>query len=444
MSATRTRHAALLGALLLIAVGGAAAAFLLLAEQRPPALIFVVLDTVRSQNTSLCGYERPTTPTLAQLAGQGATVACRAIAPSSWTLPSHASFFTGLEQFEHGAGAGPGKLDLGWGSAVPLHPDHTTLAEALAARGYQTVAISANPVLTPASGLLQGFEATFIASSYEELRGDAFAARVRAFMANRDTSRPLFLFLNLADAHNPWPAVPEGIVGVPPTEAMHGAPERRAYEMRLLSPEQQRELRQDARNLYDYGVLRADLGLAMTLSALEEQGWFAHGMRLVVTSDHGEYLGEHERLLHGGWGLFEEVVRVPLLVFDTEGSPPLPDPISATAAYDLLLTGALADRPVRAATFSHRGEGATAGDGPCGVSTAAEWEGDGKRTCYGGRFQAWDLKADPHEANPNQADVSAAFRRFTEQTEARARAIGDDDIDSDLTDSLKQLGYIEE
>ena len=67
--------------------------------------VLIILDTVRAQSLSACGYERPTSPTLERLVAEGHHLNCTAIAPGSWTLPSHASYFTGLEAPEHGAHA---------------------------------------------------------------------------------------------------------------------------------------------------------------------------------------------------------------------------------------------------------------------------------------------------------------------------------------------------
>ena len=62
-----------------------------------PTVLFVVMDTVRADHTSLCGYDRPTTPTLEALRADGASVSCGGVAPGSWTIPSVASFFTGMQ-----------------------------------------------------------------------------------------------------------------------------------------------------------------------------------------------------------------------------------------------------------------------------------------------------------------------------------------------------------
>ena len=71
------------------------------AEDRP-SVIVIVLDTVRADHLSAWGYDRPTTPELDAF-GDTATRFARAKATAPWTLPSHASMFTGLYPFEHTA-----------------------------------------------------------------------------------------------------------------------------------------------------------------------------------------------------------------------------------------------------------------------------------------------------------------------------------------------------
>ena len=68
----------------------------------PRTILFVVADTLRADHLSLLGYPRPTSPRLEELARQ-ATVYTNARSTAPWTLPSHASLFTGLYPHEHGA-----------------------------------------------------------------------------------------------------------------------------------------------------------------------------------------------------------------------------------------------------------------------------------------------------------------------------------------------------
>src|SRR6202035_623313 len=97
-----------------------------------PNVIFFVLDTVAAGHLSLLGYERATSTSLIELAEQGIRFdSARTAAP--WTLPSHATMFTGRWMHE---------LSVGW--LTPLDNTHPTLAEFLAERGYATAGFVAN------------------------------------------------------------------------------------------------------------------------------------------------------------------------------------------------------------------------------------------------------------------------------------------------------------
>ena len=89
----------------------------------PPTVIFVVVDTLRADRTSLCGYAHPTTPKLEALVERGASYACNSHAPSTWTLPSHATFFTGLGSEDHQSGSGGNTKGMTWGSVTRSYPE---------------------------------------------------------------------------------------------------------------------------------------------------------------------------------------------------------------------------------------------------------------------------------------------------------------------------------
>ena len=73
------------------------------AHPSEPTVILVVLDTVRADHLSVCGYSRPTTPFLASLLQKGAHISCGGVSPAAWTVPSHASLFTGVDVPTHHA-----------------------------------------------------------------------------------------------------------------------------------------------------------------------------------------------------------------------------------------------------------------------------------------------------------------------------------------------------
>src|SRR4030095_5740987 len=128
-----------------------------LAEQRalaklPPApkgapnVLLIVMDAVGAEHLSLYGYTRPTSPQLEKFARGGVSFE-RAIATAPWTLPSHASMFTGRY---------PHELTAGWVSA--LDDRYPTLAEVLQNEGSLTAGFVANTFYCDReTGLDQGF-----------------------------------------------------------------------------------------------------------------------------------------------------------------------------------------------------------------------------------------------------------------------------------------------
>ena len=121
-----------------------------------PNVVLIVLDTVRASNVSSYGYERRTTPHLDAFAA-GAVRFSTATTVSSWSVPAHASLFTGLFAPEHGAGLSLRDASRRLERPAPLDASLVTLAEHLAERGYATAGISANLLLAPHMNLTQGF-----------------------------------------------------------------------------------------------------------------------------------------------------------------------------------------------------------------------------------------------------------------------------------------------
>lgn len=115
--------------------------------QKPPNLVLLVLDTVGAGHLSLYGYSRRTSPNLERIARE-ATVYTQCFAPACWTVPSHASLFTGLYPGQHGAYEGK----------FILRDNLPHLVTLLQAAGYRTLGISSNGAVSPATGLCPDFD----------------------------------------------------------------------------------------------------------------------------------------------------------------------------------------------------------------------------------------------------------------------------------------------
>ncbi|HEX3529643.1 MAG TPA: sulfatase [Thermoanaerobaculia bacterium] len=262
-------------------------------------VVLVVIDTLRPDHLATYGYGRDTAPFLGSLARQG--VVFDGLSTSSWTKPATASLLTGLLPVRHQAFARRDRLPA----------DVVTLAQRLKDLGYRTVGASANGWVSPTFGFDRGFD-TFLLE--ENVSAGVLVDDLLHRLDGLQTPLrpPYFLYLHLIDPHLPYDP-PRAWDGGPLPAALRGHPvtldEVDATHVRQRSP----ELMARARDLYDGEIREADRGLETTVRWLTGHG-LMRGTVLVATADHGEEMGEHGRMSHGQT-LYEEVVRVPLVVY---------------------------------------------------------------------------------------------------------------------------------
>jgi arylsulfatase len=287
--------------------------------------VLVTLDTTRVDHLSTYGYARETSPNLTRLAAEGVRYT-RVWSPSPWTLPAHASLFTGLSPAAHGAHsdtAGAHSLadairhPLAHHSAAGKLDDRfSTLAELLAARGYRTGAFIAGPWLKRPFGLMQGFERVDDdVTGVEGRRADVVTDHALAWLEALSPDEPYFLFVNYFDPH--WPYTPPtGYDDLPGArDDFEPGPITRA----LLAGER----RLDERELaiwsarYDGEIRFMDAALGRLLDSVRARPGGERSL-IVVTADHGEAFGEGGRYFHTYW-LSEELLRVPLILRYPDG-----------------------------------------------------------------------------------------------------------------------------
>ncbi|MFQ5416749.1 MAG: sulfatase [Myxococcota bacterium] len=289
-----------------------------------PSFLLVVLDTLRADAVSAYGSVDGTTPHIDALAAEGLRYE-RAFAPAPWTLPSHATLFTGVEPEQHGVGIA-GRMVL------PEGPP--TLAERLGAAGYETVGFSENPLVAAQFGMARGFdhfEGELGVSMYRARgRPDSIfdvVLGVSAWADQRDARRPFLVFVNLFGVHDPY-EIEEDHLFLPPGVGVEraalvrtGGPSKGIAEVAGICDRlPTREELAIVRALYLGGVAAADATLAAIQRALEKAAGDAP-LVTIVTSDHGEHLGEN-RLLGHEFSLHNEVLRVPLVVHGLPGVTP--------------------------------------------------------------------------------------------------------------------------
>lgn len=299
------------------------------AAQRLPNVLLVTIDTLRADHLSCYGYSRATSPNLDRVAAEGWRFT-HAQSPRAKTTPAIATLLSGLYPHEHGVRDLSGPL----ARPVPL------LQEALTEAGYRTAGVVGNFVLTSArAGLDRGFE--HWEETLPDVRGvppHAAPQRVAASVTDgalellaADDGRPWFLWLHYMDPHGAYAAPLEHRIferterDLIPREAAlpHSALHRyrladynvppSAY---LLAAGGAPATRVDAAAVideYDAEIHYVDAEIGRLLEQLRGEGVLERTW-VIVTSDHGESLGEHRYWFEHGAYAYEATCRVPLLV----------------------------------------------------------------------------------------------------------------------------------
>jgi arylsulfatase A-like enzyme len=304
-----------------------------------PNVLFIILDTVRGGSLSLLGYERETTPNLEWLGKRG-VVFERAVAPSPWTLPTHASVLTGRPPHELSANFN-----------VPLDDTYPTLPEVLSRSGYATAGFVANQFNADYEhGISRGFahwedypitvgqifyntamlrrflldgrqgrqNSRLLQSLGLELRiGEKTAERINAdalrWMSKR-SDRPAFVFLNYFDAHYPYAPPGSENSAAEPSDSPRWAFRSRLRRAVSGGPIRGRshEDEQELLDAYEGEIGWLDAKVGELLRELDSRGALDNTL-IIVTSDHGEEFGEHKRYEHGN-DVYMTQVHVPLII----------------------------------------------------------------------------------------------------------------------------------
>jgi arylsulfatase A-like enzyme len=324
--------------LLLVAIGGAsigvgrtmrehrARSALATARAGAPNVLLIIWDTVRGQSLSVYGYQRPTTPFLESMAREGARFD-RAESMAPWTLPSHAAMLTGHRP-----------RDVMVDVFSPIVDSFPTLAGALAAQGYVTGGFVANMAFTTREhGLNRDFShyddyllsaGTIIKSSRlgEVLSDRESIRRLIGFWndldrktaadvngqflrwVDRRDNRPFFAFLNYYDAHRPYISVEPYRSRFVRDSSGRFHPHLTHLDFKDASKDEIHWMQDN----YDATIAYQDEQVRLLLEELRRRGLLDNTL-VIVTADHGEQFGEHNRLGHMN-SLYRQLIEVPLIM----------------------------------------------------------------------------------------------------------------------------------
>jgi len=461
--------------------------------RKRPNVLMISLDTVRADHLSLYGYQRDTTPNLKKLAAE-ATVYRRATSTADWTLPSHASMFTGLYSSEHGA-----YCDVKSHGLLQL-PDATeTVAERLRDEGYATLGVVANTtMLIRVFNIHQGFQyystrlpmlplyagpanysvRKVLLSRLQEywtpdsnpdlyVKGSAITKEASSLIGQvSEFGEPWFLFANYMDAHAPYnPPDPYATR----YSAQPVIPLNKFYELAKEVMQLKRTIPKDVLDplvgKYDGGIAYLDDQIGLLCDHLRQLGVYDDTM-IIITADHGEAFGEHMLMEHGV-SVYEDQIHVPLIIKWPRGikRPPDPLPVSGVDIKSTILevTGLKSGARVsgRSLLSNHEsGEIRIAGTYPCRdiynthprfrrveqAVMSGPWKLIASST---GKRELYNIESDPAEAkNLYETDREPA-KELEARLENWRKTIGPvrsrkaAELTAEELERLKTLGYVQ-
>ena len=470
-----------------------------------PNVLLVVLDTARAARV----YDEQLMPNVNRLADGGATYE-QAYTTAPWSLPSHASLFTGAYTGDHGVHA----------DARQFTPERPPLATRFQAAGYRTLAYSNNFWISPSFGFDTGFDefevgwelfsggegfaevgkeqagllgqlrafapkllsrsapktllnAVFLATVWDRHDSGAWLTTRRA-KRWLDGDDPFFMFLNYREPHLAYEPPAEYISEVTPegqTPPDPGAVNQDPWAYVTGEVEMDDAEFEQLEILYDAELRYLDARLGQLFEALDERDLLEETI-VVVTSDHGENLGEHGLMDHQ-YCLYDTLLHVPLVVYGPEIEPGhRTGLVELKDLYGTLLTAAglrsdpavdLRGRPDRAAVaaeyrapmpsierlraeYGELPESVLAYDRGLQAIRTDDWKliqgTDGSERLY-------DLRSDPGEHEDVSAAASEVRDRLADRLRERLRPIEDDgseptdeDVPAAIEDRLEDLGYL--
>ncbi len=284
-------------------------------ERNLPNIVFVLLDAARADHFTCYGYAQPTTPNIDRIAAQGA-IFLKAFSPATQTYNAMplimSSRYISKEIFPKDT----------WRWNIRRESSHTIfndfdreqifLPELLSRNGYRTAIVHDHWWFHPQTDFIKMFDEDYHIRNAQPTDEVIIGTALEWIENNKDN--PFFLYLHIMSPHQPYPVkeadrifIGEGEQSLAetvrakfkdkPNESCIGWSET---EIKIL------------RDLYDSNLRHSDHWIGLLYSKLEE--WSLAGKTLfILTSDHGEHLGEHNHLNHGGPG-FDSGVHVPLIL----------------------------------------------------------------------------------------------------------------------------------
>jgi hypothetical protein len=379
----------------------------------PKHALVILIDTLRAD-----ALAEATTPNIDAIAAKGDAVA-HAWSAGTWTVPSVVSIFTGMPVRQHGWDLPTGRL--GHYPKLPVVP---TLASVLHDAGYGTFGLYSNPYLAEELGFDRGFD------TWRRSSDTAMAKRLAEEVGGWDDGRGHFAYVHLLGPHSPLRPSPEAQERWSVSSTW--IDEKKGFGIGAAKRGKEEGVREAYAAAYRAVIEDTDILVGDIITALGAQ---REDTLVLLTSDHGELLGEHSRVGHGTW-LYQGLTHVPLMV--DRGT--LPETLGI-ASVPALVTGALGvEHPW-----------ATAADAALPLTAQREGnvalspDGQHKGVWTDGSLAVYDLTALPLEDTSLTDNHGLPEARTAWEAGVPAGTLSEDGVTlhPDTIAELKALGYLE-
>lgn len=307
----------------------------LIASKNKTNVILIVMDTARKDHLSCYGYKRQATPNIDQFAAN-AVLFNQYISTAPWTIPSHASIFTGMFTSKHGAKFSPKEHLI-----LPMPRECVTLAEVLQQHGWHTIGITANTILNHKTNFDQGFDfyyaklnefrdffwGAFTGIVFKEIWNKWNFLRINIARLSSDINRvvfekleenhsdPLFLFINYMEPHHGLKFLPARYNNLYGSNWGHWKEmydgidiEEIVYKRKTIA-QREKEIND---NWLDNKMQFMDFHIGQLFDKLKELMLYQISI-IILVSDHGDLFGEHFSFGHS-MELYHELKQVPLII----------------------------------------------------------------------------------------------------------------------------------
>jgi membrane-anchored protein YejM (alkaline phosphatase superfamily) len=387
-------------------------------ESNQSHLLLILIDTLRADS-----LEKASTPNIDLLSDSG-TSAQHAWSAGTWTMPSMLSLFTGMSVRRHGWDEPSGRI-----GHYPILAQYPTLPEVLQEAGFETTAFYANPYLSEDLGTERGFD------TYQRSADSRIPKQFEEHVRDSWGEGRHFAYLHLLGPHSP----------LRPSEAARRRwavdkkwlNDKRGFGIGAAKRNREKGVREAYRAAYHAVIEDTDQRVGEIVQGL---GQHRDNTWIVLTSDHGELLGEHNLVGHGSH-VYQALTHVPFVVVPPRGQDPidLPKNLANTVLPDLAcrLLELHCEWPSKLSAplpmvSQREGQVALSPDG----TQKATWTPTP---------QQYNLANDPGEQSPMPLSpaLAQAHANWLAQTPQGQPSTVQIEIDSEAAERLQALGYVE-